>query len=443
MKVSFYLKRPNDNRVSVVFAQINYNMTVYKYYLLEKIHPSDWNRKKQCAKPGARIVESISFNKRLQDISVTMTEVLYKYINSNGGKSPSPQAYYDLLDEAFNRQTPEKKAREAERSFWGFFQSFLDRMECGSRVHLTKNTPIAVNTIRNYRNLMNHLRDYQQFSKRDIEFDTIDMTFYYGFVDYLTKNKKVNINTIGKQITQIKVLMREALELGYTSNTIFTHRKFRSVTADTDAVYLNDKEVEELYKLDLSGHKKLERVRDLFVIGCFTGLRFSDLGQLSLISIDDEIIELRQIKTGDPVYIPLQPEVKNIMARYDNGFPSTLSNQKFNEYLKDVCIKCESLKKETSIKTFIAGKRETITKPKWFFVKSHTARRSFATNEYKKGELTIAEIRAITGHKTDKSFYKYIRVTSRENAENVATKWRERAARKLRLAQPEAQLKAV
>jgi len=131
------------------------------------------------------------------------------------------------------------------------------------------------------------------------------------------------------------------------------------------------------------------------------------------------------------------------MARYDNGFPSTLSNQKFNEYLKDVCIKCESLKKETSIKTFIAGKRETITKPKWFFVKSHTARRSFATNEYKKGELTIAEIRAITGHKTDKSFYKYIRVTSRENAENVATKWRERAARKLRLAQPEAQLKAV
>ncbi len=120
--------------------------------------------------------------------------------------------------------------------------------------------------------------------------------------------------------------MREALELGYTNNTIFTHRKFRLGAADTDAVYLNDKEVEELYKLDLSSQKKLERVRDLFVIGCFTGLRFSDLGQLLLISLGDEIIELRQIKTGDPVYIALQPEVKTIMASYNNGFPATLYN---------------------------------------------------------------------------------------------------------------------
>lgn len=316
-------------------------------------------------------------------------------------------------------------------------------MESGTRVHVQKNTPLAVNTIKNMKNLMNHLKDFQEFSHRSIEFDTIDMKFYNGFTDYMTKVKKVNINSIGKLVTQIKVVMREALELGYTTNTIFAHRKFRSASVETDAVYLNDSEIEELYNLDLSGHVKLERVRDLFIIGCYTGLRFSDLVELSVENVDDDILEVRQIKTGDRVYIPLQPEVKAVMRRYNGSFPETISNQKFNEYLKDVCEKCELLKKEVSLKTFVAGKRVVITKPKCIFVKSHTARRSFATNEYKKGELTIAEIRAITGHKTDKSFYKYIRVTPRENAENVAAKWRERAARKMRIVSDGAKLRAV
>lgn len=443
MKVSFYLSRPKDNRVSVVIAQINFNMTSYRYYLLEKIHPSDWNPKTQRAKQGAKCSESIEFNHRLKNISGEILETFYNYQNTHKGQPPTQQIFKELLDNVFNKQSKARIERELERTFWGFFQNLIDRMESGTRVHIQKNTPLALNTIKNMKNLMNHLRDFQEFSHRSIEFDTIDMKFYNGFTDYMTKIKKVNVNSIGKLITQIKVVMREALELGYTNNTIFTHRKFRSASVETDAVYLNDKEVEEIYNLDLSDHVKLERVRDLFVIGCYTGLRFSDLTELSIENVDDDILEVRQIKTGDRVYIPLQPEVKAVMDRYDGNFPGTISNQKFNEYLKNVCEKCELLKKQVSLKTFVAGKRVVITEPKYQFVKSHTARRSFATNEYKKGELTISEIRAITGHKTDKSFYKYIRVTPRENAENVAAKWRERAARKLRVVSGGSKLRAV
>lgn len=443
MKVSFYLRRPKDNRVSVVIAQINFNMTSYRYYLMEKIHPSDWNFHTQRAKQGAKCTESVEFNQRLKVISGKILETFYNYQNTHQGQAPTQQIFNELLDDVFNKQSQARIEREIERTFWGFFQNLIDRMESGTRVHVQKNTPLAVSTIKNMKNLMNHLRHFQEFSHRSIEFDTIDMKFYNGFTDYMTKVKKVNINSIGKLITQIKVVMREALELGYTNNTIFTHRKFRSASVETDAVYLADNEVEEIYNLDLSDHIKLERVRDLFIIGCYTGLRFSDLAELSVESVDDDILEVRQIKTGDRVYIPLQPEVKTVMRRYNGSFPGTISNQKFNEYLKDVCKKCELLKKEVSLKTFVAGKRVVITKPKCTFVKSHTARRSFATNEYKKGELTIAEIRAITGHKTDKSFYKYIRVTPRENAENVAAKWRERAARKMRVVTGGAKLRAV
>lgn len=443
MKVSFYLRRPNDNRVCAIIAQFNYNKTAYRYYLLEKIHPADWNFKTQRAKQGAHSSDSVEFNQLLTVISSQITEAFYNYRNTHAGQPPIPHTFYEILDEVFNKQSQARMERDVQRTFWGFFQNLIDRMECGSRVHVQKNTPLALGTIKNMRNLLNHLRDFEKFGRRAIEFDTIDMNFYYGFTDYMTKVKKVNINSIGKLITQIKVVMREALELGFTTNTIFTHRKFRSASAETDAVYLNDKEIEEIYAFDFSDHVKLERVRDLFIIGCYTGLRFSDLSQLSVDRIDDDIIEVRQVKTGDRVYIPLQPEVKTIMNRYDGQFPEAISNQKFNEYLKDVCEKCPLLQKNVSLKTFVAGKREIITHPKYFFVKSHTARRSFATNEYMKGELTIGEIRAITGHKTDKSFYKYIRVTPRENAENVAAKWRERAARRMRVVSGTGKLRAV
>lgn len=278
---------------------------------------------------------------------------------------------------------------------------------------------------------MNHLCAFEKVSRRMIEFESIDMKFYYGFVDYLTQVKKLAINTIGKLITNIKVLMREAVEVGYTTNMEFTHRRFRSVSIETDAVYLTETEIIELRKLDLSPCKRLESVRDLFLIGCYTGLRFSDLSQLSIEAVSNNILTLIQVKTGDRVYIPLKNEVQVIIEKYDGAFPRAISNQKFNQYLKKICSGCELLKTEVVIIKFVAGKKISLVKPKYEFIVSHTARRSFATNEYLARDLQPAEIRAITGHKTDKSFYTYIRISPMENAANVAKKWQEREERRV------------
>ena len=313
-------------------------------------------------------------------------------------------------------------------------------MQSGSRIHLQKNTPLLQSTINNVRNLKNHLQEYQRVSRRPIEFDNIDMTFYYGFTDYITKVKMANINTIGKLITNIKVVIREAFEFGYSSNMIFTHRKFRSAAADTDMVYLSNKEIG---KLDLSEDKCHERVRDLFLVGCYTGLRYFDLSKLSADAIDGDILCVTQVKTGDPVDFPLSMEVKAILDKYNGQFHESISNQELNKYLGEVCAKCELLQKEVCIQTFTAGKRMSIVKPKHEFVTSHTAHRSFATKEYLARDLQPAEIRSITGHKTDKSFYKYIRTTPRENAENVAKKWKEREDQQLRIANPKGQPQAV
>lgn len=179
---------------------------------------------------------------------------------------------------------------------------------------------------------MNHLCAFEKVSRRMIEFESIDMKFYYGFVDYLTQVKKLAINTIGKLITNIKVLMREAVEVGYTTNMEFTHRRFRSVSIETDAVYLTETEIIELRKLDLSPCKRLESVRDLFLIGCYTGLRFSDLSQLSIEAVSNNILTLIQVKTGDRVYIPLKNEVQvvrlNLSARPKKSGGKTIGHQK-------------------------------------------------------------------------------------------------------------------
>jgi len=426
MTVKFYLKRPNDYGESVIFARLNYNMISYKYYLLEKIHPAHWNFKRQRVKNGVENICASEFNKRLSNVSGKIIEAFYKYMNTHYGRVPSPATFRNILDDIFNKHNSFVRIEKARRSFWGFFEDLLIRMQSGSRLHTQKNTPLALKTIGNMRNLFNHLRSYEIVCRRTIDFATIDMKFYFEFVDYLTQVKKVGINTIGKLITNIKVLMREAVEFGYTSNMIFTHRRFRSPSIETETVYLNEVEIVELAEIDFSYSRRLEAVRDLFLIGCYTGLRFSDLCQLSITSVRDNVLSLTQIKTGAPVYIPLKKQVRLIIEKYGGMFPAAISNQKFNKYLKEVCSKCSLLEKEVSLIRFVAGKKVSIKKPKHEFVMSHTARRSFATNEYLARDLQPGEIRAITGHKSDKSFYRYIRISPNENAINVARKWQER-----------------
>ena len=118
-------------------------------------------------------------------------------------------------------------------------------------------------------------------------------------------------------------------------------------------------------------------------------------------------------------------EVERLLSKYNNSLYK-ISNQKFNDYLYDVVAKCEGLEIEVTKKTIQGGKHIVIKKPKYEFVSSHTARRSFATNEYMAKGLNVRDIMAITGHKTEKSFYKYIRQTPKENAERVKIIWKER-----------------
>jgi len=175
----------------------------------------------------------------------------------------------------------------------------------------------------------------------------------------------------------------------------------------------------------------LEQVRDLFVFGCFVGLRFSDYSDIkpdNIVLIDNEyFIKVTTKKTSELVIIPCNPIVLEIFEKYKsspNKLPKSFSNQKFNDYIKD------ALEEAKFIETGRLSTNPTL--PLYKCVSSHTARRSFATNYYLQGFPTI-DLMKITGHKTEKAFLKYIRVSKLDSAKRLSAhmkiKWSEKILR--------------
>jgi integrase len=197
------------------------------------------------------------------------------------------------------------------------------------------------------------------------------------------------------------------------------------------ALYLTEGEIKELEALDLSQNKRLDNVRDLFLIGCYTGLRYSDYSILKPQQIKDGFIETIQLKTGDSIVMPIHPTVERILSKHNGQLPRSLCNQKTNDYLKEIGQtkpkgKDEPLLNETVSKTLTKGSvKLTQTFKKWELLTTHTARRSFATNEYLAGTPTVTRM-AITGHKTEKSFLRYIKLTPNEHAKLLKLHWQKR-----------------
>ena len=159
----------------------------------------------------------------------------------------------------------------------------------------------------------------------------------------------------------------------------------------------------------------------MFLIGCYTGLRFSDFTEINPENIvsNNTVIQVRTKKTGQRVSIPLHKTVRKILKKYKNNLPKAYTNQTMNEYLKEV-VSLAGIKELIETTITKGGKVEKNVLPKFKLVSTHTARRSFATNLYL-AEVPSISIMKITGHKTERSFLQYIRVTQRENADKLLT----------------------
>jgi integrase len=426
MTVSFYLKRPDSDNPTIIYARIYYGCYETKCYTDKSILPAYWNKKAKRARETKKYPQFPEFNTGLDTIANSIEAVIMNYQNNHDGFYPTPVQLKPLLDRAIRKVGISEKL-----TFMSFFDKFIKDSEAGTRL-TKKGKPITHGTIKTYYTTKVSLENFQTHSRKSIDFDNIDMAFYNDFTKYLTLTVKQSTNYIGKHIKVIKTVLHEATELNINTNLSFKGRGFTTISEEADTIYLPEHELQEIAQLDLTETPGMDKTRDLFLIGCYTGLRFSDLSTLRPEQIDNGMITITQIKTGDRVVIPVHDTVTEMMRKYGGKLPAAISNQKTNAALKDIAGKCECLKKKVSVKFTKGGKSvtkgvnaEIVSPEKWQFVTTHTARRSFATNQFLNGVPTLS-IMAITGHKTEKAFMKYIKVTPDDHAKIMQGIWKEK-----------------
>jgi integrase len=192
---------------------------------------------------------------------------------------------------------------------------------------------------------------------------------------------------------------------------------FKTKGSEVTKFALSFEELEHLYTLNFGPDTALELVRDIFLVGCYTGLRISDYGRIKPEHIKEtdgqHLLTISQQKTGSDVVIPLLPIALSILKKYDFHIPD-LPSLTMNNGLKKLG-QAAGYNSELRVIQSNGGQIKEVTVPKWKKITSHVARRSFATNFYRAG-IPIAIIMKITGHKSEAMFMKYIAIDATENA---------------------------
>jgi integrase len=295
----------------------------------------------------------------------------------------------------------------------------------------SKGRKLSPGTLQRYRTTLNGLKDFQVIYPRKMAFADIDSTFYDAFVDWLTYTRKYAQNNVSKYVENVKTFMQRAFDEGF--HTTVSFRSFGGMREESENIYLTESELDRIYRLDLIENPGMERVRDLFIIAAWTGFRFSDFSTLQPEHIKQDeqgnyIIEKRQLKTENKVYIPVfHYSTIEILEKYNFVPPRSISNQKTNDYLHEIAklaglndriLKHQHKAGELKVKTESGWDKMSIGVEKWTLVTTHTARRSFATNMFKR-RVPVFIIMECTGHKKEAEFRKYIKADSLEKTQMI------------------------
>ncbi|MDR0619168.1 MAG: site-specific integrase [Bacteroidales bacterium] len=234
------------------------------------------------------------------------------------------------------------------------------------------------------------------------------------FIDFL-RDRNLRQNSIRGYRARLLAVFNRMCRAGFDVD--FSFKDIKIDKEEATSVYLRESELDSLMRLNIQ-RKNQCIIRDLFLVGCYTGLRYSDFTNLNRKNIIGNKIAIKTRKTGEAVEIPIHPIVASIIEKYD-GFPRyERTSSAFNKIIRVLCKRAGIT--DNILTEYTRGHRvERHTTPKYAMVGSHTARRSFATNAYLAG-IKPCQIMLMTGHKSESSFFSYIRIGKSENADTLA-----------------------
>ena len=324
---------------------------------------------------------------------------------------------------------PSKRGHAVDK--WGIIDLFRHFIDNAPHNIKRDGKPIKKRAIIYYRQTLKHLEAFLE-SEGEADIYVSDMTKEkYGRMVSFMYSRGLKPNTVGGHIKRIKAVIH-SLPLAQQTGCEFVEDKgCVKITEEVDNIYLTEGELKKIAECRLDD-SSLGKVRDWFLLLAWTGCRYSDIDKLTrdnLVTMSGgyEYFKIEQRKTAAKVTIPVLPSARSVLEKYGYTLPRAMTNQKFNKYIKEVCRLSGLTDRVTmTVSEFKGGEMRRVSRklPKWECVSSHTARRSFATNMYKRGFPTLM-IMSITGHKTEKAFLSYIKVTEDENAEMMMRRFME------------------
>ena len=381
-------------RMRVIFASHRIEFTTGY-----RIDAAKWDADKQRVKNGCtnKLKQSASdINTDLLRYYTIMQEVFKEYEVKD--IMPTPQ---EIKDSFNNKVNPTEEVQEEQKGFWEIFNEFVS--ECGKQNNWTDST------YEKFAAVKNHIKEF----KADPTFVYFDEEGLNNYVDFLRKTKDMRNSTIGKQLGFLKWFIRWAFKKGYHKNIAFETFKPKLKNTPKKVIFLTWDELNKLKVCNIPQNKQyLERVRDVFLFCCFTGLRYSDVYNLRTSDVKADHIEITTVKTADSLVIELNNHSKAILEKYKdvhfegNKVLPVISNQKMNDYLKELGELAEI--NEPIRETYYKGNQriDEVT-PKYALLGTHAGRRTFICNALALG-IPAQVVMKWTGHSDYKAMKPYI-----------------------------------
>lgn len=395
--VNFYLDKPNRKGERPILMTYLFNGNKFRYSTKLKTTDKDWDFEDQIVKKNRTNESETNFALSEFKRVISKAELDTKFERHLLTK--------DFILDRLNRATGK------EKKVFGIYEAFDEYIgeALGKKSEGIKKI---------YEGTLLKLMAFEKEKKFQLTFESIDSKFESRFTDFLFNEHGLVNNTVGRYIKTVKSFMNFAFERGYTSNTKF--KSFKVMRQDADIIYLTESELLKIYNFE-NLPKRLDAVRDAFCLGCFTGLRFSDLSELKKANLKSNFMELKSKKTKDFLRIPLNRYAKEILLKHEGNPPPTISNQKMNDYIKEIG-ELAGINEPIILTKYQGAKKIEKSEPKHSFLSTHTARRTFVTLSLEKG-MRPEVVMSITGHKDYATFKKYIKLTENVKQAEMENAW--------------------
>ena len=394
--VSIHLKRPqvgvpaNQQEPTVIFLLLYAGGKQYKVYTGHTIKPAFWLKEEHKAK-----TKGIGENVALNDSLALMSERLRACYMENVSKGmlPTPAQLKAAIAPA--------DVEAAEKQRLGLDEAFalwIKQTRADGRQ----------NTAKGYETTRKHLVEFGKVHRTSVEFDAITLTFFDNYTAYLSQQRKTKLtdNSVAKDVIILKTFLKWAAERGHNTRQEIPKAKYTQ--REPAIIALTENELRAIVALEFATQPKLANARDLFLLMCHTGLRYSDLRALATRPDCDkgDHLDITALKTDLPAVPPVVTQARPLLDQLFAGEIHIISNQRLNDYIKQVAA-AAGVDSPTEKLLWRGGERIVNILPKCELISCHTGRKTFVTLAMKRGG-NFALVMKATGHTNINSFRRYM-----------------------------------